>query len=231
MVIANPGIQRKNTSGSFTVLRRDPAGLNINSAQRICADSGQQLSISGLSHIKSIKQCQRLRGLAAGDMRLRVLIEHHSWNETQSVPIIAGVRVRNVNDVDPAELFLRRNLGGIDGRRGLHHIYRLADFLFMRQSYLKRSRGLNGGQREDIEILFLNAQLPRRASQPSEMAPAGSVSVAMNDFTRTLQLDSRGLNRNSVLVADNDDEFIRVVARTSSLRARNHQQKKKQKRA
>jgi hypothetical protein len=101
----------------------------------------------------------------------------------------------------------------------------------MSQHYFERSRGLNGGQRENIEILFLNAQLPRCAGQTSEMAPARSVGVAMNDFTWTLQLDSRGLNRNSVLVADNDDEFIRVVARTSSLRARNHQQKKKQKRA
>jgi len=101
----------------------------------------------------------------------------------------------------------------------------------MGQSYFQRSRGLNRGQRENIEILFLNAQLPRRASQTSEVAPASSVGVAMNDFTWTLQLDSCGLNSNSVLVADNDDEFIGVVARTSDLRARNHQQKKKQKRA
>src|ERR1700758_765972 len=98
-------------------------------------------------------------------MGLRVLIKHHSRNETQSVPVIASVRIRNVNDVDPAELFLRRNLGGIDRRRGLHYIYGLADFLFMSQRYFQRSRGLNGGQSENIEILFLNAHLPRRANQ------------------------------------------------------------------
>ena len=101
----------------------------------------------------------------------------------------------------------------------------------MSQHYFERSRGLNGGQRENIEILFLNAQLPRRASQTSEVAPARSVGVAMNDFARALQLDSRGLNSSSVLVADNDDEFIGIVARTSGLRARNHQQKKKKERA
>src|SRR5436190_22219563 len=107
MIVADAGFETQYARRTFAELRGDAAGFNFHNAQSVGADAGGELSIGGLADVETVEQNQSLVNLGTGDVRLRRLVEHDAGNEVERVTVVASVGVRNVDDVEAAELFLR----------------------------------------------------------------------------------------------------------------------------
>ena len=126
VVVASRGIELDDAAGAFSVFGRDATGLDIYGTKRIGRDAQEQLSVGGLGDVEAVKQDLGLIGFSAGDVRLDVHVIDDLRNVFQRFAVVPGRRVRKIDDIDAADLFLRADLFRIDGRRRFRHIDRFA---------------------------------------------------------------------------------------------------------
>ena len=107
MIVSDAGFETQYARRTFAELRGDAAGFNLHDAQSVGADAGGELSIGGLTDVETVEQNQSLVNLGTGNVRLRRLVEHDAGNEVERVTVVARVGVWDVDDIEPAELFLR----------------------------------------------------------------------------------------------------------------------------
>ena len=138
VIVTDAGLQSQNTGRAFSVLGGNAAGFHFDCTQRIGADPRQELSVCRLSHVESVEQDECLISLRAGNVWLSIGIEHDSGYEGESVAIVASVGIGNVEDIESAELFLRRHLRRINSGRRFDDIHCLFHFLLVRDPHLER---------------------------------------------------------------------------------------------
>src|SRR5437660_11783881 len=78
----------------------------------------KKLAVGGLADVESIEDGDRLVGLRARHVWLRIRIDDHRGNVGEDVAIVVGGRVRDVDDIDSGESLLRLGLRGSDWGRG-----------------------------------------------------------------------------------------------------------------
>ena len=123
LVVADAGVQAENAAGSFAVFRRLAAGFDFDGAEAVSADADEQEAVGGLSYVEAIEQSERLISLRTGNVGLSGGVLHHARNEIQHLAVVISCRVRDVDYVEAGDLFLGRDLGGVDGRRRFAYVY------------------------------------------------------------------------------------------------------------
>src|SRR5579863_6188351 len=123
MIVANAGVEANNTAGRFAVFSGLTAGFDLDGAESVGADAGEQQAVGGLRDVEAVKQRESLISLRSSDMRLARCILHYAGNEIKHVAIVVGRWIRDIDDVDAGNFFLRRNLGRVDRRGGLLDVY------------------------------------------------------------------------------------------------------------
>ena len=113
-------------------------------------------------------------------MGLTADIVHDSRNKVQHLAVITGVRIRNIDDVQAAELFDGGYLRRIDGGGRFHHVHYFAHLLLMRKRHFQVSSGweLHRRQSERVVILLLHVDPVGARGKVQESAAAGKVSLA-----------------------------------------------------
>src|SRR3984957_9599858 len=205
MVVANAGVEAEQAAGSLAVLGVLAGGLDLNVAESIGADANQQLSVGGLRDVEAIEQGENLVGLGSGDVGLAELILHDSRNEVRDVAIVLRAGIDDVDHVEAADRFLRRNLLGVDGGRRFVDVDDLANFPLVREGdFNVRVRSdSNAGLCQFVETFFFYAELILARCERGEPAASSEVCLAAQGWERRhLQEDSGVWDGDSVFVDD-----------------------------
>ena len=131
VIVADAGIEFKNAAGSFAVFGRFAGGLDLNGAKGIRADADDELSSGGLGDVETVEQGDGLVRLSSSNVGLASLILNDAGDKVECVAIVVGTGINDIDDVEPADGFLRDDLRGIDGGRRFVDIDDLVDFLLM----------------------------------------------------------------------------------------------------
>jgi len=107
----------------------------------------KKLAVGGLADVESIEDGDRLVGLRARHVWLRIRIDDHRGNVVEDVAIVVGGRVRDVDDIDAGESLLRLGLRGLDHGRRFVDVDRFLYLLQMIESNFDFGRAgrLDGG--------------------------------------------------------------------------------------
>ena len=114
-------------------------------------------------------------------MGLATLILHYAGDERKRSAVVAACGIDDVESVEAAERFLRRDLCGIDGGRRFVDLNGLPQLLLVKHGHFYRGPGIDLHARpiDRIKPLFLYAQVVRSGSEVREQAVADEVGFTM----------------------------------------------------
>src|SRR5208282_2015407 len=153
MVVADTSVEAEDAARAFAVLGGVAGRFDVQRTKRVGTHPHEELPGGRLSDVEAVQQGEGLVRLRPGDVRLPENIVDNPGNKVQRVAVVTGIRVGKVDNVNAGELLLVRDLGGIDGGRGLDHIDYLAHLLLVGESDInvrnidvRRSAGLDRRQ-------------------------------------------------------------------------------------
>ena len=174
------------------------------------------MAIGGLGYVEAIKQGYGLIGLGASDVRLAGLILNNAGNEIDGVAVIVGRGEDHVDDIESADLFLRGDLGGIDGGSGFVDVDNFVDFLDVGDCDFEGGGRVhcNAGLLESVEAFLLDVQLVLPGGKVGKATVSDEIGLAAPDrLRRGMEGDTGGGDGYAVFVEDDD------CGRGGSLRA------------
>ena len=173
-------LSRSTPPDPFPEFRRLARRFDLNGAECIRADPHQQLSICRLRHVEAIQHSQCLVGLCSGDVRLPVNVLHHPRDEVQRVPVIMSSGIRNVENIEAAQRFLRGILSRIDRRGRFNNVDHLPRFLLVRKNHVDAGvcTDLHRLLLHRIESLLLYSQPVAPGGNHGKLAASSKVGFA-----------------------------------------------------
>jgi hypothetical protein len=147
VIVANSCIQQKQPAGTLAEFGGLACRLDLNGAESVGANTSQQLAVRRLRNVEAIELGHCLIGLCTSDVRLSIYVLHDTGDEVEYVAIVVCGGIRDIEDIESTEGFLRSNLGGIDGGRGLDDIDDLSYLLLMGESHIDVCRDACLGHR------------------------------------------------------------------------------------
>lgn len=165
------------------------------------------MSVGGLGDVEAVEQSFGLVGLRSGYVGLAGLILYDSRDEVESVAVIVGGGVDDVDHVEAADGFLRGNLGDVDRGRRFDYVDYFADFALVGDGNVERGAHgeLHVGFDQFVETLFFHFEFVGAGGEQGEAAASGEIGFAEDrGLGWRAEEDTGGGDGYSIFVGDGD---------------------------